>query len=357
MVSTPGNEARTEHLSRWVMARLNERAQSTDGLRWGSDLGEFLLRYGPPDAWERVRQPMPTAARANVVSHYASHAWSFIPRLRDLANPSALKPDAWEPDPDQPRVQYPVGYARSFEKLEPQVAVFRRGGQAVVLAAYDMDADSVPAASPVSNALVLDPGTGHDPIVVRGTAAGATGVLRADAVPAPALLSLEVRADSVKRAGRARFGLPLAPPPATGIHLSDILLLTRGDSLPSSLEEATPLARGTYRVKPGERLGLFWEVYGLASQNDTLALGVSIARTNQPGFARRAAERIGLASRGTPVKVGWKEESGGRTILGRSLAVTLPDLSPGEYSLQVSVQRGAEPPVLTTRKLIVPKPR
>jgi hypothetical protein len=351
MLTTPGNEARTEHLSRWVMARLQERARNPEGLTWGDDLGEFLLRYGAPEGWERVRPGPGAADRPEVVSHYGSHAWAFLPALKDLADPLSLKPDSWDPDPDRPRVQYPVAGARSFKRLDPQVAVFRRGGRVVVVASYDLDRDSLPAGASVAAALELTPAAG-DASVTRALGLGAVGSLSAEVDARPVLLSLEARSDSAHRAGRARFGVALAPEPA-GVHLSDVLLLARADSLPSTLEDAQAAARGSARVRAGERLGLFWEVYGLAARPDTLNVSVSITPVSRPGLARRAAERLGLAAPASPVRVGWREQANGQNVLARSLAVALPAVRPGDYLLQVTVRPAGGEPVTATRTLHV----
>jgi hypothetical protein len=351
LLTTPGNEARTEHLSRWVMARLQERARSAEGLTWGDDLGEFLLRYGAPQGWERVRPRAGVVDRPEVVSHYASHAWAFLPALRDLSDPLALKPDSWDPENDRPRVTYPVAAARSFKKLDPQVAVFRRGGRALVVASYDLDRDSIPSGATVAAALELT-APQSDATVSRMAGAGAVGSLSAEVDPRPVLLSLEAVSDSAHRAGRARFGLRLAPAPA-GVSLSDVMLLSRADSLPATLEDAQGAARGSARVHAGERLGLFWEVYGLAARPDTLSVAVSITPVGRPGLARRAAERLGLAAPTAPVRVGWREQANGQNVLARSLAVALPDLRPGDYVLQVAVTPTGGAPVTTSRTLHV----
>jgi hypothetical protein len=178
------------------------------------------------------------------------------------------------------------------------------------------------------------------------------GSLSGEVEPRPVLLTLEAVSDSAHRAGRARFGLRLVPEPA-GVHLSDILLLARTDSLPATLEDARGAARGSARVKPGEKLGLFWEVYGLPAQPDTLSVAVSITPVARPGIARRAAERLGLATPAAPVRVGWREQAAGQNVLARSLAVALPAVRPGDYVLQVTVTPTGRPPVTASRTLHV----
>ncbi|MDB4950898.1 MAG: hypothetical protein JWM27_3547 [Gemmatimonadetes bacterium] len=355
LLATPGNEARTEHLSRWVMARLQERARSPDGMIWADDLGEFLIRYGQPQGWERIRPRTIGAERAQVVSHYASHAWAFLPSLKEVADPLSLKPNDMDPDPDRPRVQYPLVGARSFTRLDPQVALFRRGGRGVLVAAYDLDRDSVPAGVSVDATLSLLPRAGQ-PTQVRVARTGATGALHAELEPAPVLLSLEARAaDSAGRTGRARFGVRVDAEPA-GVHLSDVLLLSATEGLPATLEAAEGMARGSAHVRAGERVGLFWEVYGLTERPDTLSVSVSIIPITRPGFARRAAERMGLAAPTEPVSVGWKEEAGGQTVLARSVAVAVPAVRPGDYQLRVTVHPRGRDPVTATRILHVDRP-
>lgn len=349
--SVPGNDRRTEHFARHVMDRLQDRAKSTEGISWGSDLREILLRYGWPVGWERIRPAHPMLThRPSVVTHYAPRSWYFLPRVASLADPAALAPDTWRLEERAARSVYAPAYAAHFAELEHQVAVFRRGDSLRVVAAYALDPDSVPPAARTEAALVVMADAGEEPRVAVDSVSGYRGTLVLSAAPAPAVFSLEARTDSA-RVARARYGLR-PPPRGAGVAVSDILFLEDADPLPTTLEEAAPRARGGSRVARGEPLGLFWEVYELPAEPDTLSFSLQVTREER-GWMRRLAEGIGLMDPEAPVRVRWEEETTGEPMLARSLLLALPELPPGEYTLELSVARREGEPVVVTRALRV----
>jgi hypothetical protein len=200
-------------------------------------------------------------------------------------------------------------------------------------------------------------------VIARAAGTGATGVLRAEAAPGPLWIGVEARArtDTTQRLGRARLAREAAAAPARGIAVSDVLLLRGTDELPETLEAAAPRARGSARVRPGERIGLFWEVYRpageAAGRADTLAVSVSVAPVDGPGMGRRVLEAVGLAGRGEPVRVSWRQEADGLPVVARSLAIALPDLRPGRYVLRIGVRSGGERETVAERALVVERER
>lgn len=353
--SVPGNDRRTAHLARWVAERIQDRSRNPEGISWGDDLGEILLRFGEPIGWERVRQRLgtPMGERASVITHYAPRSWSFLPSMAAAVDPSLLEDEHLELDSERSRTVYAPPYATHFAEMDHQLAVFRRGARAVVVAAYDLDADSVPAGAPVEAALAMARDATEEPRVERAYWTGARGTLRAEVAPEPLVVSVEARArvDEDRRVGRARRALPLGPAPE-GVSLSDVLLLAGHTSLPETLDAAAPMARGSHRVRAGERLGLFWEVYGVPAGADTLVVSVTVERQGRPGWLRRVAQRVGLAGEGNPVQVRWRQESDGQPVLARSLAIAVPDLKPGEYSLVLSVAPSGGGPAATARRVL-----
>ncbi len=341
-----GNPRRTEHLSRWVTERLQERARNPDGIVWGDDLREILLRFGSPIGWERIRPRIHEVGRPSVVTHYGPSRLSAPPPFSAVRGPLSLRPEDWPGEDDRSRLDFEEG----FSSLEHQAATFRRGDSVVVVAGYTLDPDSVPATLPVEAGLVLMPSPDAEPAMDHRALNGPTGALRVAAPAAPTVLSLEARSDDGKRVGRARYGLQVAP--REGLALSDVLLLASADPLPADLDEAAPLARPSARVRTGESLGLFWEVYGLAERADTVAFSVSLRRSGA-GWGRRIAERLGLVDEEAPVRVRWEEETPGTALLPRTLVLAIPEIPAGEYLLELAVTpRGGEPAV-TTRPLRV----
>jgi hypothetical protein len=137
-----------------------------------------------------------------------------------------------------------------------------------------------------------------------------------------------------------------------GLSISDVLLLDRADARPTSLDEAAPLARGTTVFAAGDRLALYWEVYGLRGGADSVTFSVALAR-RPPGGVRRAAEAIGLSRAVTPVRMRWVEEPPAAAVLARSLAIALPRVPPGAYVLEVSVRTRSGASSATQRDITV----
>jgi hypothetical protein len=231
------------------------------------------------------------------------------------------------------------------------VARFRRGDSALVVAAFALDADSIPPGAVTDAALVLATDHRAEPLVARETVTGARGVVSLAAEPGDRVLSLETQTLQAKRAGRARYGLSL-PAPGGGVAVSDVLLLQSADPLPSTLEDAVPGARGSTRVRTGESLGLFWEVYGLPERPDTVAVSVSVHRGSR-GWGRRLAEQLGLVGEATPIRVQWDEETPGEPTLARTLVLAIPEVAPGEYTLELTVTPREGEPATTRRTLYV----
>ena len=65
--------------------------------------------------------------------------------------------------------------------------------------------------------------------------------------------------------------------------LSDPLLfrVERPDSLPSSLADAVGVALGSARVRPGERVGVLWETYGLVSHPEPFRVTLTVTREGE----------------------------------------------------------------------------
>jgi hypothetical protein len=349
-----GNDRKTEHFARLVHDRLQDRARTTEGLAWGDDLREIVLRFGLPIGYEKIRPEMwQSTTHGGMVVHYASHGREFLPRLDEKQPFGATPPDGERLTSNRARSSYaPRGISR-LDTLAHQVAVFRRGDSAVVIAGLALAKDSLPPSPRTEAGLVLAESDSAPVWMSTAQVAGSTAVLRVTAPPRTAMFSLEARELASRRAGRARYSLPLDRPRAGGMALSDVLLLADPMAHPATLDEAAPLVRPGTRFKAGDRVGLFWEVYRDAPTADTLRVSLALAR-RAPGGVRRIAERIGLAPTAAPVRMRWTEESGGAALLPRSTTVALPQrLPPGEYLLEVTVHPAAGPPVTSTRALTI----
>jgi hypothetical protein len=356
LLTRAGNELRSEHLSRHVMDQFQYRAQSADGISWGFDLREILIRYGWPTGWERTREFGMTAGPPPLVSHYSSSPHYLLPPSEALLEESGTG-GVWDDDLFRSRTGYNIpledSIARWFSPLDHQVAVFRRGDEAIVVAGYELPADSVPDDAEVLAGVAVLPTTDllAEPRLALDEAAAVSGALMARVPAQPSLMSLEVVVPSERRLARARYGIELAPVIPGLVSLSDLLLLRETDSLPDSLEAAVEVARGSSELQVGERIGIFWEIYGLDSR-ETPELSMSLRLLqSRTGWLRRLAERAGLLREVTPVRLRWQEPVSPGPFMARSLDIQVPDVSPGSYTLELVVDAvGREP--LTVRKEI-----
>jgi hypothetical protein len=167
------------------------------------------------------------------------------------------------------------------------------------------------------------------------------------------IVSLELLDAKTKTASRARYGV--RPPAAEGLLAhSDLLLFAprSPDSLPHRLEDALPLATAGNRVS-GNRVGLFWEIYGVRKEGESFAVTITIDRIRE-GLVRRAAERLHLASPFSPVQVQWKEVPDPVDgIASRAVVLDLSKLSNGRYEISVGVARPGEAPTISKREIVV----
>lgn len=350
-----GNERRTEHYARLVLDRLQEDSRSPFGVPWGWDLREILLRYGWPAGWERVQSSAGApAGPVPVVSHFQKGGLQFVPPAEFVLDPASIRSDDWRLDPPRPRAEFAVPYASSFTFLEHQLARFRRGDSAVIVAAYDLRVEELEnrragtgserriasqaagADHETRAALVVLDREGVPTAAVQARGRGRSGGLTATAAPGPALVSIEVLVPEERRAARARYAVSFEPQ-AAGPMASDLLVVEPHDPLPRTLAAAAGVARGSTRVKPGERIGIYFELYGLPPATVAATLALSVVPRRE-GWMQRAARRLGLASEPSPLVLRWNEEvTGGRLPWGRTLAIDLPELPRGAHELRLEV--------------------
>jgi len=371
--SVPGNERRTEHFARLVLDRLQARARSPYDIAWGRDLRELTVRYGWPVGWERARPrsgALGDGGRPSVLGHDAPAGRSFFPPHDVFVAPAGTRAGEWPLDPRAPRETYAPAYADSMVELATQLTVFRRDDRAVVVATYDLESvidpsgeDRRPAAAgshaveavlTVEAALVVDPGpdgASHAGRRIATRRGGARGALTVEVPWASAVVSVEARAAERRLAARDRRGLEV---PVERRAVSDLLLLAGTDPLPTSLDEASARARGSDRVRPGEELGVYFEIYPPAGAGGPARITLGL-RDDRGGFWRGLGAALGIgAGRAGGVHLAWSEEiAPGTTAHPRALVVSLPALGPGEYALTLEVELAGGTTFRTERRLRV----
>jgi hypothetical protein len=353
----PGNDLRSEHFARDLMDALQDRAKSTENLSWGSDLREILMRYGAPTGWERIRPRLGSSDPPSLVSHYSDSEQRLLPPCEALSTDGAAE-GVWDAKEPRSKAGYSLPLADSIARwiypLDHQLAVFRRGDSAVVVAAYSIPRDSVPAGTHFRTALaLLSPGA-DSPTVALLPDGDLQDALSAEAAPGPMLASVELLSDRARTAARSRHGITVAPLVQGRIAVSDLLLLRAPAPLPDSLRAAIAEARGSSRIRPGEELGVYWEIYGVAGgQPAPLTLSFRLV-DRRKGVVRRLAERIGIANPRDPIRMRWQEPAAPGPATPRALSIQIPaDLDPGSYTLELTVEAPGQTPQVAAREVEV----
>ena len=350
LLSQAGNDRRSEHFARLTVVRLMREARTAYGLSWGGDLAEITLRYGWPRWWTQAPpRAMGLLADPIIAGHEATPGFHFFPAARAVLDPAAAREADFTPHAPRPRELYAPRYATAFTTPAHQTAVFRRGDTALVVAAYDLAADSVFAGASLDAALVLARDERSPPVVARRVHAPARGVLLAAAPWGPLVLSLEVTTANPRHVARARYGWRPAPD-ATRVSLSDLLLFDPpADSLPATLERAAPRAHGSGVVPSDRPLGLYWELYGLTPGGEVVTTSVSVIPLKKTFLGLGRSKRVRLEWQDVPERVDG--------IGARALAVDLSGLSPGRYRVVLSVKPEDGPSVAASREIVVTTPR
>jgi hypothetical protein len=346
--SEPGNDRLTEHFARWTMERIQQRARQVDALRWGDDMTEIVLRYGWFTAWERSEPTTSGGVQSgSAVGYNEPRTWEFIPPLETVRDPTLLRGDEWPLSESHPTTtRYAPEYARHIMMLPHQLAVFPRRGAALLVAGYALPEDSLPPDPRLRAALVAMDDVGGHRTESPWQPNAASGALYVELPARNTVVSLELREDSTRAVARRRQAVAWD----SDARVSDLLLLAHPDARPVEVMEAARIARGSAILAPGERVGVFWEMYDVEA-SDSVQVRVGLI----PGRAvwgRRRLEAIGIVKGARTVRMGWSEGVEAGEVVGRSLAVGIPpDLRPGDYTLEVTVTAPGMAPA-TARRLI-----
>jgi hypothetical protein len=352
---TPGNERRSEHFSRFVYLEFEEQAPAIAPSRAWLDASEgWVVRYGRPAGWERERSRSLTMEMdPSIVTHFPEPSEVFEPGWKMLQRPESLTPDAQPLRYRGAKTGYAPSYAERFDTLASQVAAFRRGALFRLIGAYDLSDDSIPRDAPTLTGLYLAPNDHEPPLASRGQQT-ARGVVTLSVPGRGGILSLEAITLDGRRAGRARYWVPLTAPDTAHTDISDILLLSRADSLPGHLDGAVPLARAGTSLPRGTAAGLFWEIYGLGPGPSPVNLSLTLVKQGT-SWLKRAARSIGIGSGNRPaISLSWVATANADGApLAQALALDLGKNDPGRYTLRIEASSQGRGTATAERDIIV----
>ena len=344
-----GNDRRTEHYARVLLADLSQDAANAYGLTWGQDMRELLIRYGEP-AWYTAPWPDLYSGPPTPIGHDREPSFHFAADIDD-GRPH------WDAYSHRARERYAPPYLDTLTQLDVQFAMMKRGDSALVVAAY---ADSASGDAVLGVAGGVSDSTPPDSRQAR--------IRRARAAWKPVMVAMEDY--DAKRRLDARARTWLAPPPhvAGAPELSTLLLFDPDSSGAGveTLDDALAHAMTSSVLGGTRRLGLYWEVYGSAGDSlpaqetrsdsadssgatmaatvsdsaaaarDSSAVLVTVARTDG-GLMRWLGRALHITRRDSPLAVLWHDARPSRGVAPHSVVLDLAQLPAGDYRITVSV--------------------
>jgi hypothetical protein len=351
------NDLRTEFLSRMTRMYIEQDSRTAMSDWWGSDDRETLFRYGIALWYTQQAVPREEMRPPEIAGFRRGPSFNFFPDARVFTSPERLTPADWElvdaTALNKPR--YAPLWAGSFQPLtDHQVALFRRGDSAFIVAAFDVNDDAALGETRQAGifAAVVDRGGVLAPFGTRIEKAGLSVVSTLVAPWRPMIISLEVLDPANRAAGRMRFApnLPLRGP---RLSLSDLLLYTPKDSAPASLTDAVPLAMHALRAQHNRQIGVFWETYGVRPQGESFEYALAVEAIDQ-GLVHRALVKLHVVEPDRGLSLVWREvPSAAGGIASRGVKVDLSRLKPGRYRVRLTLTSGTDLPIVAERSIEV----
>lgn len=337
LLMTPGNERRTEHFSRVLHTALSSEAKNPHGISWGGDLAELTVRFGWPEKWtQQPSQSMYPGAGAAITGHEREPGFHFFLTAWPPDSLGLVTDSLWEIDQFPPQEKYAPLYARAFARLDAQVARFRRGDSTLVVAAYDVSADTLFRRRKFKAALVAMGDEASAPALHEVVESPNRQVLTVTTPWKSQLIAVELLAADSAAAARWRSGFPEIPVEPNKISVSDLLFVAGAAALPGDLAEAIPRAHGGTVFPRNAKVGLFWELYGQAAADSTLPISLTISPL-ETGLLRSALGALRIAPKPTPLNIRWQENGASGVLSARSLLLDLSLLPAGKYEVKLEV--------------------
>ncbi len=344
-LAIPGNERQTEHYARHVMNRILDGTRAGYAVQWGDDLRELVVRYGWSRYWSRSPGNYMDPYNGPVSGHEATPNYHFFPASLKIDSVSDIGDATWDYSDRQSVERYSPSVATTFGDFDAQLALFRRGDSVQVVAAYDLTTDTALVGPAVHTALVLQRDERETPLVSQSTEKRGWYSLTMDS--RPRLLSLETWNPEKKRGGRLRRGVWLPPRAPGSVSVSDLLLFDATSNPGTDLATILPAALGSLTVSGTNKLGLYWETYGLARQDSALPVSLTLSRVSSG--LRKLVESIGLGKQSAPMSIAWRETPAFGGIATRSVVLDLSLIPRGRYKLKLEMIPRTGAPVTSTR--------
>lgn len=349
---SPINDLRTEYLSRVTRVYIEQGTRTPMSDWWGSADRETLIRYGAP-LWYTQGDVPPGEFRPQIAGFRREPSFNFFPDAHAFSSPDKLTPDDWEFSNAENALTYAPLWAADFQPIvDNQVALFRRGDSALVVAAFDLGI-GLGRAEPRKVgvfAAVIDRGGVLAPFGKTVEQAGANVTSTLFAPWRPFVISLEALDSVTHTASRVRFA-PKLPASAGRLSLSDLLLYSPDGPAPASVTEAVPRALHSLRLPGNRQIGVFWETYGVRDEGESLEYALLVTPLDE-GLFHRALVKLRVVDPERSVSLQWREVAssvGG--IASRGLTVDLSHLKPGRYSIRLVLAPNSDLPIVTERSI------
>ena len=345
------NDARTEFHARLTMAQILDGTASPYQFAFNKDEREMLVRYGWSRAWSKSPargQGVPEA----IVGHERVPAYPFVPLTGMVDYPWRTDSSLWSPDYRPALGRYGPTYAKTLVVLRHQSALFRRGDTAVVVLAWDASDQQAPR-GPIEAALIVSD-SGLHAGVSRLTSNEPRGSLTARTTWGGVLVSAELRQEATAWTARSRYGIQ--PPLAVGarVTLSDVLLYHAGADAPENLEQAAERALGTMRLKSSDKIGMYWELYGVDAAGEQATVTITVVpELEETGFFTRQARRLSLMKATEPVSMRIGDQTTpGVNRASRAVSLDISTLSKGTWRIEVEIEVKGQPYALHSERTI-----
>ncbi|MGQ0764437.1 MAG: hypothetical protein ACT4OZ_02105 [Gemmatimonadota bacterium] len=340
-LSRPGNDRRTEHLSRHVLSELERTSRSTYATSWGEDTHRLVIRYGWPSHWSRRPSTPAEAPGTNIVGHEPHPAFSFFPALGSLDSFDGLSTTDWRLDDDGARSRYATAYARRVVPLNGRAVRLPRRDSLLVVIAIDPISDTTLAGASTSAIAAAVDESGVPQRVDSIRSDGTQREFRMMLAATPALAAVELADSAGRMLGVFR---EFVTPPVAGKHgarLSDPVLFAAATGNETDIGALAGRLLGDTPLPLGSTTGLYWELERAGTAADTVTWTITVA-ARDAGLRTRIARLLRLSPGAAPVHISFTEpvRGGGPAPVSRSLILDLGQLPRGAYELRIRAVTG-----------------